>query len=311
MEQAAVSAGPTQKERLLEDAAMETSGQMAFHFSQFPEEIKLCIFLLLDKRSLGKAASVCHDWHKIIEDEALWKKMSMRIGGQFQLSYEEIKKMGWRRYTFSREQAAKLRWSSTHCKAVSIGQNGLDVTAKGRGRQVWGSDDIAFVSTQPHLFDFGPQKVTSFYFEITVLSNGRGHMYNYMGLGFVPAEVTPRGMIGWYDNSYGWHSEDGLMHGPGGIETFKNFSSKETVWGKHDVVGCGYHNGVIFFTKNGKRFGDSWSGVTGQFYPCVTIMSPDQSFATNFGMWPFRYNPQKYMQQLQEEEEKEKKEITQ
>lgn len=93
------------------------------------------------------------------------------------------------------------------------------------------------------------------YFEVTVHlpSDDSG----IIGVGFSSNtyfSIEGDQMIGWIPGSYGYHSDDGTIHGVGELEvnwpTFK----------AGDIVGCGinYDTSKIFYTLNGRMLGEAF-----------------------------------------------------
>ena len=114
------------------------------------------------------------------------------------------------------------------------------------------------------------------------LQHGATMLPETVGVGLAKADFDlHKHMPGWTDNSYGYHGDDGgLYHASGepihvlddqGRALFPTF-------GAGDVIGCGidYHQGAIFYTRNGQFLGYAF-GLSCQdlneteFYPVVGV----------------------------------------
>ncbi|KAK7534164.1 concanavalin A-like lectin/glucanase domain-containing protein [Phyllosticta citribraziliensis] len=96
-------------------------------------------------------------------------------------------------------------------------------------------------------------------------------------------------MPGWSSpyQSWGYHGDDG--------HKYDNMSIIEDghPYGQGDTVGAGvdFANREIFFTKNGKRLGTSFSGenVKGKLFPMVGFHACGVKIRTNFGTREFKH----------------------
>eukprot|EP00698_Gefionella_okellyi_P016969 TRINITY_DN490_c0_g1_i1.p1 TRINITY_DN490_c0_g1~~TRINITY_DN490_c0_g1_i1.p1 ORF type:complete len:2864 (-),score=572.76 TRINITY_DN490_c0_g1_i1:923-9514(-) len=62
-------------------------------------------------------------------------------------------------------------------------------------------------------------------------------------------------------------------------------------YGAKDVIGCGFKNGGIYFTRNGKSLGLAFVDIPAQLVPILRVSSKDAHFKANFGSAPFAFNP--------------------
>lgn len=149
-----------------------------------------------------------------------------------------------------------------------------------------------------------PDGLRMFYFEIRVENEGEdGHV----GIGLYPADQRLKGMPGWYNGSYGYHGDDGCKftyrlegHGESYGPTFT----------KDDVIGCGWNlkDGNVFFTKNGKNLGKTFtldSLERNRFSQCMrcVLSSGWSQFARSFHsrqLWTnaISFRPQKVTSNL-------------
>jgi len=61
-------------------------------------------------------------------------------------------------------------------------------------------------------------------------------------------------------------------------------------YGSKDVIGCGWKDGHMFFTKNGKSLGLAFVDVQGPLVPAVRIGSNGCHLKVNFGQRPFMFD---------------------
>jgi hypothetical protein len=271
-------------------------------FSAFPTEMKMAIFGWLDVANLIRASFVCKEWNSLISDESIWKAVAEKemSVGHYVGTAHAIEAMGWRSYALLAASMRYQAWDPRTAYGVRVGEDGLTLMATCKGRVGW-NDDVGYVRLPVNLA-LGTQ-VKYFYFEVKMLQQGWGEIICGVGIGFYPStkpghEEIPKGMVGWYDNSIGWHADDGKVRaGTWGSMMKTCATAQEAMWYRNDIAGCGYHNGVIFFTKNGKRFGDAFQDIFGTYYPCLTFVTQGLQIVTNFGRWPFRYNHAAYIAQ--------------
>ncbi len=105
-------------------------------------------------------------------------------------------------------------------------------------------DAASIRTTQP--IDAG---VAIFYFEVTVLNRG---MRGMIGIGLVGESASLSRLPGTDAGSYGYHADDGKAYYA--ASTGSSYASTFTTG---DVIGCCFnrHEGVVFFTKNGRHLG--------------------------------------------------------
>ena len=120
----------------------------------------------------------------------------------------------------------------------------------------------------------------SFYFEVTVLDAG---LQNMVALGIHPAG-TIAGMVGWQENSYAYHGDDGIMR-----TASKNTNAKDRrKIEKGDVLGCGIksNESLVYFTKNGVIIGALNIKPVVPFFPVISG-SDMAVISINMGSSPF------------------------
>ncbi|KAL0229139.1 hypothetical protein GEMRC1_013759 [Eukaryota sp. GEM-RC1] len=123
-----------------------------------------------------------------------------------------------------------------------------------------------------------------FYFEVVI----KACEFPILGLGFAPPEYKT-GMCGWYNNSCGFHADDGgLFDADGSHTAAANYCTVGDVMGigwvrKHTVKS---KVGEIFFVKNGKRLfncdGVIMRNPSTNLVPTVSVdLNPEISFIVN------------------------------
>ncbi|KAG5751047.1 hypothetical protein H9Q70_006325 [Fusarium xylarioides] len=142
-----------------------------------------------------------------------------------------------------------------------------------------------------------------FYFEVKVLTEAP---CQWLGIGFCAWDIEEDRMPGWFERSWAYHGDDGLLFvdsGDGDLPS-RDFG-EQGVFGSNDVVGVclNMKTGQGFCTKNGKPL--DMGGIFplpderfnyGKLYPCVgfdvTSEGVGLDFAVNFdgsGQHPFEY----------------------
>ncbi|CAG8609365.1 18040_t:CDS:2 [Acaulospora morrowiae] len=119
-----------------------------------------------------------------------------------------------------------------------------------------------------------------YYYEITILSNPRKRG-STIAIGLATKPYPPFRLPGWHKESVGWHSDDGRKFYN---ESYGGRTYSE-IWGDvGDVIGCGYYpkTGIVFFTKNGQRMGNAFSGLRHIWFPTVGADN-DSKIEFNFG----------------------------
>eukprot|EP00008_Paramoeba_atlantica_P013150 CAMPEP_0201476268 /NCGR_PEP_ID=MMETSP0151_2-20130828/1503_1 /ASSEMBLY_ACC=CAM_ASM_000257 /TAXON_ID=200890 /ORGANISM="Paramoeba atlantica, Strain 621/1 / CCAP 1560/9" /LENGTH=1405 /DNA_ID=CAMNT_0047856583 /DNA_START=104 /DNA_END=4321 /DNA_ORIENTATION=- len=124
------------------------------------------------------------------------------------------------------------------------------------------------------------------YFEVCIIgkcSPGVGTV----GVGLCCGDAPRDQQVGWFQNSYGYHSDDGNKFFNGSNDSFG------PQFGRYDVVGCGVDlvTNEIFFTKNGMLIGVAFEYPLGMdLYPCVALSGPQQKVVVNLGQIPFLFD---------------------
>ncbi|KAF5571075.1 serine threonine phosphatase 6 regulatory ankyrin repeat subunit a [Fusarium phyllophilum] len=143
----------------------------------------------------------------------------------------------------------------------------------------------------------------SFYFEVKVLTEAP---CQWLGIGFCAWDIEEDRMPGWFERSWAYHGDDGLLFvdsGDGDLPS-QDFG-EQGVFGSNDIVGVclNMKTGQGFCTKNGKPL--DMGGIFplpderfnyGKLYPCVgfdvTSEGVGLDFEVNFdgsGQHPFEY----------------------
>lgn len=117
-----------------------------------------------------------------------------------------------------------------------------------------------------------------------------------LGMTYGPTAKTSTGMVGWFFNSIGYHSDDGYIIDGNLDEFVKNLPEKKAPqYGKGDIVGCSWNTvtGDVFFTWNGKKVDqitgckNLWSRkydtTKHPFVACVTALEYAE-FSVNMGL---------------------------
>ena len=100
-------------------------------------------------------------------------------------------------------------------------------------------------------------------------------------------------MVGWYEGTLGYHSDNGMLYGFTGIGI-----AYGEAFSVGDTVGCGIElviNGIypsktaIYFTKNGTRLGSVFASIGNLLVPAVSCCYSSARFSINFGDSPFVY----------------------
>ncbi|CAF3601539.1 unnamed protein product [Rotaria sp. Silwood1] len=155
------------------------------------------------------------------------------------------------------------KWSSKEkASPLALQQNNLLVTYKGPGKS---HKDAASVRSDHPI----PPLTGIYYYEIKIISKGRD---GYMGIGLSTSEVNLNRLPGWDKGSYGYHGDDG-----------HSFCSS----------GAGIAYGPTFTT------GD-FVGCCAEVYPTVGLQTPLEAIEANFGLSPFKFDIDKYMDEYRE-----------
>eukprot|EP01136_Pigoraptor_vietnamica_P001767 Opistho-1_new@28815 len=170
-----------------------------------------------------------------------------------------------------------------HSHFVEIGRDLLTARYTGKGSH---AHDIGVIrADRPFASD-----VPVGYFEVTITSAGaRGSIAVGVSTRYFPLNKKP----GWEANSYGYFGDNGHVCHDG--MQGRSFGPK---FASGDVIGCGFHYAreSIFFTRNGEMLGVAFhSAIPADYYPTVSMHSPGESVAFNFGRQPFAFDIQAYV----------------
>ncbi|XP_013785346.1 ran-binding protein 9-like [Limulus polyphemus] len=178
-------------------------------------------------------------------------------------------------------------WSSKDKYAfIGLSQNNLRVHYKGIGKN---HKDAASVRASHPI----PAACGLYYFEVKIVSKGRD---GYMGIGLSAQGVNMNRLPGWDKHSYGYHGDDGHSFCSSG--TGQPYGPTFTTG---DVIGCGVNliDNTCFYTKNGVNLGIAFTDLPPQLYPTVGLQTPGEIIDANFGQYPFVYDIQDMMKELQ------------
>ena len=128
-----------------------------------------------------------------------------------------------------------------------------------------------------------------YYFEITVLEPGQA-----IGIGLTKSSVKSRTdeMPGWYNNSIGYHSDDGgIFHNRGSkVAEVNTYSAGDTVGCCLKQIMTGQNTRrVCFFTLNGQKLGRPISLDDGDFFPTIGLKGR-AAVETNLGYKEFQFD---------------------
>ncbi|CAF0743277.1 unnamed protein product [Didymodactylos carnosus] len=133
-----------------------------------------------------------------------------------------------------------------------------------------------------------------YYYEVKILSKGRD---GYMGIGLSTSEVNLNRLPGWDKGSYGYHGDDGhsFCSSGSGIVYGPTFTTG-------DFVGCcvNFLDNTCFYTRNGYNLGTSFKDIPTEIYPTVGLQTPNEAVEANFGLMPFKFDIEKYMDEYRE-----------
>jgi len=166
-------------------------------------------------------------------------------------------------------------------------QNDLIVTYKGPGKS---HKDAASVRSDYPI----PPLTGIYYFEVKILSKGRE---GYMGIGLSTSQVNLNRLPGWDKGSYGYHGDDGhsFCSSGSGIVYGPTFTTG-------DYVGCcvNFLENSCFYTRNGYNLGTSFRDIPNEIYPTVGLQTPNESMEANFGLSPFKFDIEKYIDEYRD-----------
>jgi len=118
-------------------------------------------------------------------------------------------------------------------------------------------------------------------------------------VGLVTKASLLKKLVGWETGTVGYHGDDGCLYtGSGKGHAFGPTYSEE------DVIGCGVNfvRKKVFFTKNGNYLGDTaypLSTSGDQLYAAFGMKSPGESAQANYGLAPFSFDIEGYIQKQQ------------
>lgn len=169
---------------------------------------------------------------------------------------------------------------------LKVSADSLSVSYIGRGQD---DTEAAAIRTDAPLPPMN--SVAFYYFEVTVLNKGQD---GYLSLGLMSGRAALDKLVGWDQESVGWHGDDGLLFrgNPGHGETFG------PTWGKDDVVGCGvdFIDSKVFFVKNGVIAGytempkaASLVDVNTVWFPAVGLRTFNERLQINL-LGPFTFD---------------------
>jgi hypothetical protein len=111
--------------------------------------------------------------------------------------------------------------------------------------------------------------------------------------------------IGWEQQSWGYHGDDGYIfsgHGKGqpfrtAFTTGYANSATGTTFTTGDTIGCGvnFQDMSLFYTKNGVYLGVAFRDLKGLLYPIVGMRSSGEIVEANFGQRDFMFNIEDYV----------------
>ncbi|CAF1076674.1 unnamed protein product [Adineta steineri] len=180
------------------------------------------------------------------------------------------------------------KWNSKEkAPTLVLQQNNLVVTYKGPGKS---HKDAASVRSDHPI----PSLTGIYYYEVRILSKGRD---GYMGIGLSTSDVNLNRLPGWDKGSYGYHGDDGhsFCSSGSGIAYGPTFTTG-------DYVGCciNFLENFCFYTCNGYNIGTSFKDIPSEIYPTVGLQTPLEAIEANFGLSPFKFDIDKYMDEFRE-----------
>lgn len=92
-------------------------------------------------------------------------------------------------------------------------------------------------------------------------------------------------LIGWTNQSIGWHSDDGNIF-------WQNSKYPSVTFKKNDIVGCGYdyETSDVFYTKNGIEVFRMYVPFKNSIIGCIAIDDYEVLYDLNFGKKKFVYD---------------------
>ena len=141
---------------------------------------------------------------------------------------------------------------------------------------------------------FGRGIIPVQYFEIQIQSCTLKHPLVF-GVGLAKSNYD-RGMVGWYDESIGYHADDGFVfHNVGNQQTMDNFFG---LYAPGDTVGVLTVNSTVYFTKNGTAYPKPFELKNNQESYYATISTLDDSIVFEV-IQPnkFKFSIEKFMRE--------------
>ncbi|CAF3007529.1 unnamed protein product [Rotaria socialis] len=180
------------------------------------------------------------------------------------------------------------KWNSKEkAPSLALQQNNLAVAYKGPGKS---HKDAASVRSDHPI----PSLTGIYYYEVKILSKGRD---GFMGVGLSTSEVNLNRLPGWDKGSYGYHGDDGHLFcsAGSGIAYGPTFTTG-------DFVGCcvNFLENSCFYTLNGYNIGTSFKDIPAEVYPTVGLQTPLEAIEANFGLSPFKFDIDKYMDEYRD-----------
>jgi hypothetical protein len=128
----------------------------------------------------------------------------------------------------------------------------------------------------------GAKSTGKWYYEITLTAG----VECFIGIGTSSQSLALGAYLGGSAESWGYYSGSGAVYHSGGT------SGARSTWTTGDVIGVAYDGtaDTVSFYKNGVLEGAAETGVTGTFYPMVSLFN-GASVTANFGASTWAYDP--------------------
>ncbi|KFG81281.1 SPRY domain containing protein [Metarhizium anisopliae] len=131
-----------------------------------------------------------------------------------------------------------------------------------------------------------PAECGIYYYEVQILCGKRDDAT--IAVGFATKDATMARPVGWEENSWGYHGDDGRCFS--GTNTGRPFGP---TFSTGDIIGCGvnFRDHTAFFTKNGVKIGVAVNDVVrSKIFPAISLKKPGEHIIVNFGQTPFVYD---------------------